>query len=69
MRAIFPFNLCAHSFLMDLIIFVMRFVSQILATLALGTVLSVMAAPVGSDAIDVRDARPPSDIQYVDDAT
>ena len=51
----------------DPITFIMRFIHQILATLALGSVLSVMAAPVDANAIDVRDARPPSDLKYADD--
>jgi hypothetical protein len=62
----FPVFSLKHSVfrVFDLIIFIMRFLPQILATLALGSVLGVMAAPMGSDAIDVRDARPPSDLQY-----
>jgi hypothetical protein len=39
----------------------MRFVSQVLATLTLGAALGVMAAPV-APALEVRDARPPSDL-------
>lgn len=41
----------------------MRFEIQFLATLALGTVLGVMAAPI-SDVKREAEARPPSDLQY-----
>jgi hypothetical protein len=44
----------------------MRFVPQFLATLALGTVLGVIAAPVGPNTIAERDARPP---EYADGPT
>ena len=44
----------------------MRFVIKLLASFAMGTVLGAIAAPLGTDAVEVRDARPPSDLKYVD---
>jgi hypothetical protein len=51
----------------SLSILIMHFVPKLLATLTLGTVLGVTAAPVDPSAIEVRDARPPSHLQYEDD--
>ena len=44
----------------------MRFVLQVLATLALGTVLGVMAAPMSGVKREA-EAIEPSDLQYVGD--
>lgn len=44
----------------------MRFVLKLLVTLAMGTVLGAIAAPLDTDAVEMRDARPPSHLKYVD---